>query len=125
MKFTIRVIFLLCAVPALVVGAWAADFSGIRFSSDTEDPLAEMPAERLSTEYLSKSELEAASKEVLAYLRNRIYANHGYEFKTPKWRDEFSRFDWYKPNPKFSIKLFNDYEKENLRRIIAAEKKKK
>jgi hypothetical protein len=110
---------------AVSTTARAQESSEIPFNPGAEDPLEEMPAERLSTEYLSKAELDATPKEVLAYLRNRIYANHGYNFKTKKWSEEFSRCGWYEPNPRFSEKLFNDYEKENLKRIIAAEKKKK
>ena len=83
---------------------------------------SETIGDRLSTEYLSDEDLSGASKELLYYMRNRIYANHGYVFKTPKLRDEFSRHDWYKPNPDFSTKLFNKYESENLRKIIAEEK---
>ena len=111
-------------VVLLMVCAAEAARAGITFTANAEDPLDEMPAVRLSTEYLSKEELAATSKEVLAYLRNRLYANHGFEFKTKKWREEFSRFDWYQPNPKFSDKLFNEYERVNLRRIMEAEKRK-
>ena len=115
----------LFAVLAAVMGCAAADAAvGITFAEYAFDPLEDMPADRLSTENLSREELAATSKEVLAYLRNRIYANHGYIFKTEKWRDVFTHFDWYKPNPKFSVKLFNKYENENLKRIIEAEKRK-
>ena len=78
---------------------------------------------RLSTSYLSSEELAMYSKETLAYLRNRIYANHGFSFRTRQWRDVFSRYDWYRPNPNFSEELFNEYERENLRRIIAEERR--
>ena len=80
--------------------------------------------DRLSREILSSEELAANSEETLAYLRNRIYANHGYVFKTKQWSEEFSRVDWYRPNPNFSEQLFNAYERENLRRIMAEEKRK-
>jgi len=78
---------------------------------------------RLSTSYLSREELAACSKETLAYLRNRIYANHGYSFRTRQWSEVFSRYDWYMPNPNFSEGLFNEYERENLRRIMDEEKR--
>jgi len=111
------------AALSMVCAAEAAGV-GIKLKDYAEDPLEGMPAARLSTEYLSKEELAATSKEVLAYLRNRIYANHGYVFKTKQWSEVFTGFDWYKPNPKFSDKLFNEYERVNLRRIIEAEKRK-
>jgi len=121
-------IFAAAAVTVLVMicvaGTANAAVQGIKFSVHADDPLADMPASRLSTENVPREELAATSKEVLAYLRNRIYANHGYVFQSKKWKDEFSRFDWYKPNPSFSYGLFNAYEKENMRRILAAEKGK-
>jgi hypothetical protein len=93
-----------------------------RVVADAED--REALGDRLSTESLPKEELTAASKETLAYLRNRIYANHGYAFKNKQWRDEFARCDWYRPNPNFSEKLFNSYEKDNLNKIMAEEKRR-
>ena len=121
-----RFTFLAAVVLVVLAMVCTAEAAGVRikFAGNAEDPLENMPADRLSTEYLSKEELAATSKEVLAYLRNRIYANHGYVFKTKQWRDVFTSFDWYKPNPKFSDKLFNEYERVNLRRIIEEEKRK-
>ena len=117
-------IFAVALFAVTLMGCAALAAAGITFAEYADDPLEDMPADRLSTENLSREELAATSKEVLAYLRNRIYANHGYIFKTEKWRDVFTHFDWYKPNPKFSVKLFNKYENENLKRIIEAEKRK-
>jgi hypothetical protein len=99
-----------------------SDASGEKINTADDAEISETLGNLLSTEYLSQEELTMVSKEVLAYLRNRIYANHGYNFITPKWRDMFSQLDWYEPNPNFSENLFNEYEKENLRRIIAEEK---
>jgi hypothetical protein len=101
-----------------------AKVQGYTFTEGAEDPLEDLPAELLYTENLSKEELAATSKDVLAYMRNRIYARHGYVFKTEKWKDVFTDFEWYSPNSKFSEKLFNSFEKENIKRIQAAEKKK-
>ena len=91
-------------------------------TNDAED--REELGDRISTEYLSQEEIEITSTETLAYLRNRIYANHGYSFKSKQWSEEFSRYDWYEPNPNFSEALFNGYEKENLRNIMAEEKRR-
>jgi len=81
-------------------------------------------ADSLPKEYLSNSELDASSRDDLNYLRNRIFANHGYIFSTKIWSDVFSGYDWYKPNPNFSETMFNEYERENLRRILEAIRKK-
>jgi len=93
---------------------------GTDVAGDTEN--YETLGDKLSTEYLSDKDLSTASKGLLSYLRNRIYANHGYVFKNPKIRDLFSKYDWYKPNPDFSTGSLNEYERENLKRIIAEEK---
>ena len=42
-------------------------------------------------------EFNKAPKEDLAFYRNRIYARHGLIFKTQKYTDYFSEFEWYKP----------------------------
>ena len=33
----------------------------------------------------------------LGYIRNEIYARHGYSFKNKGWRYEFEGLDWYVP----------------------------
>ncbi|MDR1621051.1 MAG: YARHG domain-containing protein [Synergistaceae bacterium] len=114
----------MAGIGAEEAGAAERAAKGIVLSKGADDPLEGLPPERLSTENLSKAELKATSTENLAYLRNRIYANHGYVFKTKKWIDEFSNSSWYQKNPKFSEKLFNSYEKKNLKNIIGEEKKR-
>jgi hypothetical protein len=58
-------------------------------------------------------------------MRNRIYANRGFVFKSKKWREEFARFDWYEPNEKFSLESLNKFERNNLWNIVKEEKKHK
>jgi hypothetical protein len=127
----VKFVFLAMAVFVAVIAAGftsaeaaAPTAKGYEFTKGAEDPLEDLPAEVLYTENLSKEKLAVTDKDVLAYMRNRIYARHGYVFKTKKWKDEFTKYDWYRPNQKFSEKLFNNFEKENIRRIQAAEKKK-
>jgi hypothetical protein len=119
-RFTV----LAAVIFAILFLAGAACASGIELKRGADDPLEDLPPSRLSEDYLLKDELATTSKATLAYLRNRLYANHGYIFKSKKWRGEFSHFDWYEPNPNFSYKLFNKFERENIRRILAAEKSK-
>lgn len=47
--------------------------------------------------YLSDSDLAYISKEDLRFLRNTIYARHGYIFKSNDLKAFFSQFSWYKP----------------------------
>lgn len=37
------------------------------------------------------------TEEELSILRNSIYAKYGYKFKSQKYRDYFSKYDWYEP----------------------------
>jgi hypothetical protein len=97
-----------------------SNMQGYEFA-EAWDPLDGVPTGALFTTYLPQARLNATRKDVLAYMRNRIYAEHGYIFKSKEWRDEFSEEDWYRPNPNFSENLFNAYEKENIRRIKIAE----
>jgi len=120
----ILVCVILTAIFVVGFGAVASYAAAIQLNLDADDPLEELPPELLYEDYLPNADLAASSKDTLAYLRNRLYANHGYVFKTKKWRDVFTYFYWYKPNPNFSDKLFNKFERENLRRILAAEKGK-
>jgi len=92
------------------------------YDDDVDD--VETLGNLLSSEYFSDEELATFTKDTLGYLRNRIYANHGYNFLTQKWREVFARYDWYRPNPDFSENLFNEYERQNLRRIMAEERRR-
>ena len=76
-----------------------------------------------SDSYLDKSELSQYSKEELSYIRNEIYARHGYIFKDDKYRPYFENKSWYKPDTSFKgqWELFNDYEKSNLQLIKSLE----
>jgi hypothetical protein len=119
----ISAVLMLISGMTAQVAAEAAQ--GYEFTDGADDPLEDLPAELLSTENLPKAKLATTSDAVLEYLRNRIYANHGYVFKTKKWDEEFSRFDWYEPDSKFSLELLNKFERKNLWNIVAEEKKRK
>ena len=51
------------------------------------------------------------SSEELAYIRNTIYAAHGYIFKTPKYREYFESKSWYTPTTT-NQNIINDNEKK-------------
>ena len=118
-------VFFAAVISAAGFPAAARAAQGYVFTRGADDPLEDLPAELLSTEEMPKEKLAATSLEVLEYMRNRIYANHGYIFKIKKWKDEFSRFDWYEPSSKFSLENLNKFERKNLWSIVAEEKKRK
>lgn len=49
-----------------------------------------------------------------AFLRNLIYAYHGYRFKEEPWKSLFAGCIWYKPSDNFKESDFNDYERKNI-----------
>jgi len=71
-----------------------------------------------TTKLLKKNEIEDLSKQQLDIMRNEIFANRGYIFKTDKWKEYFSYKDWYTPkyedvNDKISV-----IEKMNIQTIL-------
>jgi len=58
-----------------------------------------------------------------AYLRNYIYAVHGYPFKNKLWQSLFQKSGWYEPRDDFSDADFNDIEQKNIAFILKYEKK--
>jgi hypothetical protein len=54
------------------------------------------------------------TKNEADYLRNFIYATHGYIFKTDKWKNVFTREPWYNPNRYFSESDLSVVERHNV-----------
>jgi len=67
----------------------------------------------------------ASTNDELRLLRNTIYAQQGYTFKSKDLLDYFSKFDWYIPNPNITPDQINltDSEKNFLNDIQNEEKK--
>ncbi len=61
-------------------------------------------------------------KQTLRYIRNLIFAKHGYIFKSADLQSFYENFSWYKRNPVFSQNDFSNEEKDLLERIISYEK---
>lgn len=78
-----------------------------------------------STEFLTSDDLKDYSKKDLAYIRNEIYAKHGYVFKSDEYNDYFSSKTWYKEDQSFkgNESGLNKYEKENIKLIKSLEEK--
>lgn len=66
--------------------------------------------------YLNYSDLARYSSEELGYIRNEIFARHGYMFESPKYQNYFGSKSWYTPNPNFSLQnnSMNDVEISNI-----------
>lgn len=76
-------------------------------------------------ELYEAEELAVLSPAELRIARNEIYARHGRTFKDSNLRSYFLEKDWYQPITEgdFDESALNETEKENLLRILEAEKK--
>ncbi len=61
-------------------------------------------------------------KNQIRYLRNLIYARHGYMFKSQELKQVFENFNWYKENPKFTEDNLNREEKHYIESLQKREK---
>lgn len=70
-----------------------------------------------SSRKLTRSELSGYSLETLGYIRNEIYARHGYVFQKDKYKEYFGSKSWYVPNYSFNSNDLNSIEKYNVQLI--------
>ena len=75
------------------------------------------------TRYLTRSELSGYTKSDLAYIRNEIFARHGYVFTKSKYRNYFGSKSWYYPDPYFpdDESMLNNVERANIHLIKSME----
>lgn len=91
----------------------------------TSDASSEYIIPFSDSEYISYSDLSGLTQAEVTLARNEIYARHGRKFDTDSIREYFESKSWYYPqyNPDdFSESVFNQYEKENIKTIVAYEK---
>lgn len=75
-----------------------------------------------SQRLLKPKEVENMYRQDLEFMRNEIFARHGYCFKKKDLRQQFEMQDWYVPNT-IDIKGFlTDIEKKNIEMIKRYEK---
>ncbi len=70
--------------------------------------------------YLLKTHLSINDLDIM---RNEIFADYGYKFKTKKWQDFFSKVPWYQPRYDNVNDKLSDIENYNIK-IILQEKAK-
>lgn len=69
---------------------------------------------KLSTERLSDYKLSIICDGELKWLRNEIFARHGYVFSNKEYQEYFERFDWYKAASDNSSVKLSDTETANV-----------
>jgi hypothetical protein len=54
----------------------------------------------------------------LDIMRNEIFADYGYNFKSEKWQEYFSQFSWYKPKYDNVDDQLTEIDKHNIKVIL-------
>lgn len=79
----------------------------------------------LDSVQVKAEKLRFLSSNQLRILRNAIYANRGYKFKSSDLDEFFSNQYWYEIDENFSETVFNDIERNNIRTIYNYEYQQK
>jgi YARHG domain len=112
----------------MVTGSWTPN--------DTKRPAKDYSLQRKKFEYkmdvgdypeasqrlLKPKDVENMMKEDLMFMRNEIFARHGYCFKKKDLRQQFEMQDWYVPNTVDIKGFLTDIEKKNISLIKRYEK---
>ncbi len=115
-------------LPGLLTGNWKANdktrpaktFSLVRKEFRYDTTVGEYP--QASARLLVPEDVENMMKEDLNYMRNEIYARHGYCFSRRSMRDLFETEGWYIPNSADIRNALTDTEKKNIALIKRYEK---
>ena len=97
---------------------YAADY----YSSNYSDPNGYLfPGS--DSMYIDAEELSGCSSEQLGYIRNEIFARHGYAFETDKYISYFGSKNWYYVDYSVTDNTsgLNSYEKRNVELIKSME----
>jgi YARHG domain len=114
--------------PNIVVGSWKPNAKGKEEKAyQLQRKLFEYKPDagnfpEASQRLLKAKDVENMMKEDLEFMRNEIFARHGYCFNKKALRQQFEMQDWYVPNT-VNIKGFlTDIEKKNIDLIKRYEK---
>lgn len=116
------------ATPNTVSGTWNANdakrppktFSLERKRFSYDPSVGEYP--QASQRLLTVADVENEMREDLEYMRNEIFARHGFSFSKKQLRQQFEVKDWYVPNTADIKGLLTDIEKKNIALIKRYEK---
>lgn len=67
-----------------------------------------------SSYQFTENDLSPLTAKELTYLRNSVYARHGYVFKSQELNNYYKQFSWYHPNPSVTDAALNSMEKANV-----------
>jgi hypothetical protein len=114
--------------PGILKGSWAPydkkikakDYTLTRKTYAYDPNVGYYP--HASTRLLKPEDVENMMKEDLEFMRNEIFARHGFCFKKKHLRQQFENEDWYVPNTVDIRDLLTDTEKKNIELIRRYEK---
>lgn len=114
--------------PQLLTGSWkpydkklkAKDYTLQRQEFKYDATVGSFP--EASTRLLKPEDVENMMKEELEYMRNEIFARHGFCFKKKHLRQQFEIEDWYVPNTVDITGHLTEIEKKNIALIKRYEK---
>ena len=112
----------------VVTGSWkpndikkkAKDYSLQRKKFEYHPDAGSYP--QASQRLLKPKDLENEMKEDLEFMRNEIFARHGFCFKKKYLRQQFENEDWYVPNTVDIKNFLTEIEKKNISLIKRYEK---
>lgn len=88
----------------------------VKISSDQYSKKRQFPEG--SSRILENEYLSSLSRHDLDIMRNEIFADHGYTFKSEKWKEYFYNQDWYCPRYDNVDHKLTDIEKINVMSIL-------
>jgi len=114
--------------PDMVTGSWkpfakgrpAKDYSLTRKVFEYKTDVGDFPES--SQRLLKAADVENLMKEDLEFMRNEIFARHGYCFNKKHLRQQFEMMDWYVPNTVDIKGFLTEIEKKNIALIKRYEK---
>lgn len=114
--------------PGKITGTWKANdpkrpqksYTLDRRKFEYKANVGEYP--EASTRLLKAADVENMMKEDLQFMRNEIFARHGYCFNKKEMRQMFENADWYVPNTIDIRGHLTDIEKKNIELIKRYEK---
>ena len=114
--------------PEVVNGSWkpydknrpAKEYSLQRKKFEYKPDVGDYP--EASQRLLKPKDVENMMKEDLEFMRNEIFARHGFCFKKKNLRQQFEMLDWYVPNTTDIKGFLTEIEKKNIDLIKRYEK---
>ncbi|MFK7904055.1 MAG: YARHG domain-containing protein [Chitinophagales bacterium] len=97
----------------------------VHFWTDTQmdNPFADLENSMITDFYYSSTDLAELSETELRWLRNYLFAKHGYIFKSKDLQSFFEACNWYIPNPstKAEPSILSEKERELFDAVVEEE----